>query len=354
MTFSDRFIDVAFGDSSFEQLLESLGPGQTLSAAHLLTALDGESEDVLEEAIEHLSYMGVDLNIQDLPVYAGDSEAAVRLRREQTLVKQGDLLQSLEDTDPLKMYLEEIAGIPAQGDVCALARELAKANRAGKDTPSRTQLLNLCLSRVVELACGYTGHGVLLLDLIQEGSMGLWESLADYEEGDFEQFCDYMIHWYLKKAVILYAHAAGVGQKLRQTVEDYRSVDEKLLAELGRNPTLEEIAEGLHVSVQEAAVAAQTLENARLLHRAKQPEPEQLPQEEDQAVEDTAYFQMRQRISELLSGLSSEDAKLLTLRYGLEGGLPMDPQQVGKHLGLTPEEVIARETAALAKLRQQN
>jgi RNA polymerase primary sigma factor len=68
-------------------------------------------------------------------------------------------------------------------------------------------------------------------------------------------------------------------------------------------------------------------------------------------VEDTALFQMRQRIMELLSNVSEEDAKLLTLRFGLEGGLPMTPEDAGRKLGLTPEEVIAREAAALARLR---
>ncbi|MEE1036890.1 MAG: sigma factor-like helix-turn-helix DNA-binding protein, partial [Oscillospiraceae bacterium] len=72
---------------------------------------------------------------------------------------------------------------------------------------------------------------------------------------------------------------------------------------------------------------------------------------EDQAVENTALFQMRQRISDLLSGLSETDAKLLTLRFGLEGGQPMGPEEAGRRLGLTPEEVVAREAAALAKLR---
>ena len=69
-------------------------------------------------------------------------------------------------------------------------------------------------------------------------------------------------------------------------------------------------------------------------------------------MEDTAYFQMRQRIAELLSGLSETDAKILTLRYGLEGGLPMDAGQVGEKLGLTATEVNEREAAALQKLRQ--
>ena len=89
-----------------------------------------------------------------------------------------------------------------------------------------------------------------------------------------------------------------------------------------------------------------------MIHRAKaQPEPD--PQEEEQAVEDTAYFQMRQRIQELLSALSETDAKLLTLRFGLEGGKPMTPVQTGQVLGLTPEQVVSREAAALNQLRNQ-
>ena len=89
-------------------------------------------------------------------------------------------------------------------------------------------------------------------------------------------------------------------------------------------------------------------------HANAQPQfqPEELPQEEDQAVEDTAYFQMRQRIEDLLSGLSGQDAQILSLRYGLGGGLPMDAAQVGAKLGLTAQEVNEREAAALAKLRQ--
>ena len=80
---------------------------------------------------------------------------------------------------------------------------------------------------------------------------------------------------------------------------------------------------------------------------------EELPEEEEAHVEDTALFQMRQRILDLLSGVSEEDAKLLTLRFGLEGGLPMSTEEVGRKLGLTPEEVTAKEAAALSKLRNK-
>ena len=77
------------------------------------------------------------------------------------------------------------------------------------------------------------------------------------------------------------------------------------------------------------------------------------PQEEDQAVENTAYFQMRQRITELLSVLPEDAAKILTLRFGLEGGLPLSPEETGRKLGMTAQEVLAAESAALAKLRQE-
>jgi len=132
-------------------------------------------------------------------------------------------------------------------------------------------------------------------------------------------------------------------------------VDERLLGELGRNATLEEIAEELHMTAEEAAVVKKTLDNARLLAQSRKPEEEaeDEAEEDSQAVEDTAYFQMRQRIAELLSALGAEDRKLLTLRFGLEGGKPLTPEETGRRLGLTPEEVVAREGAALAKLRNK-
>ena len=138
-----------------------------------------------------------------------------------------------------------------------------------------------------------------------------------------------------------------------QAVEDYRAVDERLLSELGRNATLEEIAQGLHMTVDAAAEVAKTMEAARMLAMAKQPQQQEPTSEDEQAVEDTAYFQMRQRIADLLADLDETDGRLLTLRFGLEGGKPLSPEEVGKKLGLTPEEAVAREAAALAKLRER-
>ena len=345
-------LEVDLEEHLFEALINNLKPGQKLSAAAVLAALDGEGE---AEAFAEAEFLTLPLDISDLPRASGHGEAAVRLRQEAQLAASGDLLSGLEEGDPLRLYLEEIASIPVCGDIRLLAQELGEANLAQREEPELySRILNLCLSRVVEIAKEYTGYGVLLTDLIQEGSMTLWRYLPRYAgDGDgFPLFRDCCIRYAMNKAVILQAHESGVGQKMRQALEDYRAVDERLLSELGRNPTLEEIAEELHMTLEEAEQVAQTLENARTVNRAKAAveEKEETP-DDDAAVEDTAYFQMRQRIAELISVLDEQEAALITLRYGLEGGLPLSPEETGRKLGMTPAEVVAAEAKALAKLR---
>lgn len=346
-------MDFTFDDSPLEDLLSTLAPDAVLPAGQLLTALEGEEEELLEDAFDRLEELRVTVSLSDLPKPSFTGETATRLTLEEKLAREGELLGALDADDPLQIYLEELAGIPAFGDLTLLAEDLAAANAAGEEGSAlMTALLNLSMNRVVDLAREYTGWGVLLLDLLQEGSMGLWSCIAGFRGGDFEARRDFAIRHTMVRAVILQARASGVGQRMRQLMEDYRTVDERLLTELGRNPTLEEIAEAMHVTLEVAAGAAENLENARLLSRARQ-EPMPVEEEEDQAVEDTAYFQMRQRISELLSSLNESQATLLTLRYGLEGGLPMTAQQVAVRLGMTTDEVVSAEAAALSQLREE-
>lgn len=341
-------MEFTFEASAWELALEALRPGSLLSAARFLALMEQESEAALEDALEMLEGKDILLDISDLPGRMGSGETAVRLRREAQLVKENKLPGGLEENDPLRLYLEEIAAIPVCGDPQILAQKCL----AG-DENAMAQLTGLMLSRVIEKAFCLAGRGVLLLDLIQEGSLGLWQAIMGYTGGDFESYCDRCIQRTLAKAVTLQARENGVGQKLRQAMEDYRDVDQRLLSELGRNPTLEEIALELHMTVEEASAVAETLEAARMVSRAKtENAPKEQQPEDEQAVEDTAYFQMRQRIAELLENLDETDAKLLTLRFGLEGGLPLSPADTGKRLGLTPEEVVAREAAALKKLRE--
>ena len=342
-------LDISFENSPWDSFRMTLQSGDTVSAADLLTLLEGESEAAFEEALEDLETGCMVLSLADLPKAPGTGEAALRLRQEIQLVSKGLDPSALGESDPLRLYLEEIAGAPETGDEAALAEKCA----AG-DEKAMEKLTNLGLKRVVELAGEHVGYGVLLLDLIQEGSLGLWQAVRGYHGGDYARHRDRWVRFYMAKAITLQARASGVGQKLRTALEDYRAVDERLLSELGRNPTIEEIALELHMQSEEAAAIQKMLDNARLLAQAKkQPEPEEETEEAEQSVENTALFQMRQRVLDMLSGLSETDAKLLTLRFGLEGGMPLSPEDTGRRLGLTPDEVLAREFAALAKLRNQ-
>ena len=341
-------MEFSFEESPWERYLRTKQAGDVISAGNLLAMLESESEQAVEDAIGDLEIGCMVLDISALPRNTGAGDVALRLRQEQQLVSQGLDYHKLEESDPLRLYLEEVAQTPAAGDEQLLAQSSASG-----DENAMVQLTNLGLSRVIEIAAEHVGYGVLLLDLIQEGSLGLWQAIRNYRSGDYISHRDRWIRFYMAKIVTLQARSNGVGQKMRTALEDYRTVDERLLSDLGRNPTLEEIALEMHMSVEETAAVKTMLDNVRLVAQAKKPEePEEETEEDTQAVEDTAYFQMRQRISELLSGLSQEDAMLLTLRFGLEGGKPLSPEEAGRRMGLTPDEVVAREGAALAKLRK--
>lgn len=336
----------AFEQTPWELALAGLRKGNVLSAARFLTLLEDADEEETENAFADLEEKGIFLDITGLPVDSGTGEMALRLRLEEQLAQSGKLPEGLEENDPLRLYLQEVESLSGE-DASALIEACAK-----NDESVYSRLLNTMLPRVVAAAKNAAGKGVLLLDLMQEGSLGLWQGILCYTEGDFYAHCDWWIDLYIAKTVVMQAKNRGIGQKLRKATEEYAQADHRLLTELGRNPTLEEIAADLQISPETAMILEGTVLSARMAAQVESQRAQSQPQPEDQqAVEDTAYFQTRQRILELLSNLEEIDAKLLTYRYGLEGGLPMSPVQTGEKLGLTAEEVVKREALALAKLR---
>lgn len=341
-------VGFSFGDSPWERYLQDKRPGDRVSAAHMLAMLEDTEEEALEDALAELEERGAELDISDLPRAAGDGAAAARLRRETQLARQGLDYRQLEQSDPLRLYLEELAENSDPLDEAALVPDAA-----GGDPCAMERLAEAGLPRVTELARQYVGYGVLLMDLIQEGSLALWQAVRDYRQGDYAAYRDRAVTFAMARAVVRHARQSGAGKRLRQSLEDYRTVDERLLGELGRNPSLEEIAQALHISPEQASILSKMLEDARLVAavRDQQPATEEDRQAQGQPVESTAAFHTRQRILDLLSVLSQEDSRLLTLRFGLEGSKPLSAEETSRQLGLTPEEVLQREAAALAKLR---
>lgn len=319
----------------------------TCSAARFLTLMESESEDALDQAFEYFTENRVVIDLSDLPKFRADGASATRLRREEELAKRNDLLSALEENDPLRIYLEEVAATPTAEDPQLLAEKCAAGDEAAPE-----KLVNAMLGSVIAIAREYVGRGVLLLDLCQEGGLALWQAILSYEGGDFESQCIAQIRQAMAMACLAQAMVCGIGQKLQEGMEDYRDMDQQLLGELGRNPTVAEIAKRLHITEEEAQTLKNALDNAQNRKNVDEERQEKEPEADDaQAPENTAYWESRQRILDLLSTLPEKDAKLISLRFGLEGGLPLTPEQTADRLGLTPEEVLEKESAALAALR---
>ena len=341
-------IEIQFEQSPWEAYLNSCTNGTSVPAWNLISMLEDEDDEAVEDAFRTIQEKQLDLDLSALPRTIAPGQAAQRLKQEKEYVQKGLNPSDMEENDPLRLYLEEIAGIPV------VEEELLVESLLSGDEKAAEALTNSGLGRVVQMAKEFAGWNVLLMDLIQEGSVGLWEAIQSYSGGDYTAHRDRMIRTALAKSVIVQARSNGISQKMRQSLQDYRSTDEKLLMELGRNPSLEEIAEGMKISREEAECIKKMMDDAILLNQAEQlAQPKEETPEDDLAVEDTAYFQMRQRIGELLSQLNEREAQILTLRFGLEKGRPMSAEEVGRTLGLTAGEVSRQESAALAKLRTE-
>lgn len=341
--------DFEFDESPWEAFLGSCKNGSSISAWNLLSMLEEEDDEAVEEAFELIRDKQLVLDISSLPKIEYTGQASLRLKQEKEYVQKGLSTKDMEENDPLRLYLEEIAGMPSYGDETLLAEALLSGSEHAAE-----QLTMLGLSRVVEKASQFAGQNVLLLDLIQEGSVGLWEAIGTYTGGDYSSHRDRMIHNAICKAILLQARNNGLAQKMRQALQNYRSADQRLLTELGRNPSLEEIADRMNITREEAEILKKMMDDASALEQAeKLTQPKEKTPEDEQAVEDTAYFQMRQRIGELLSSLSELDAKILTLRFGLESGRPLSAEETARSLGMTSGEVSQREAAALTKLRTE-
>lgn len=338
--------------SPWELALGQLRSGDSLNARRFLALVEASEDLSAEDAAMELEQRGVILDVSDLPWIAGNPDTQARLDLEKKLLEQGTLMENLEAHDPLRLFLEETDSLEKLEDGSDLAMAMAVA--AG-DESAMQELTNGYLACVLECAKEYAGSGVLLMDLIQEGSLGLWQGILSYETGDFRPHAIWWIRQAMARVVTLQAQANGVGQNLSQQIDLYQKTDRKLLTQFRRNPTELEIAQEMGITLEESTTLGKMLREIQTMAKLKktQTEPEQT-EEDDQAVEDTAYYQQRQRIDDMLTGLTDVETKLIRMRYGLDGQLPMTAVQVAQQLSMSLDEVAAVEMAALSKMRQKS
>lgn len=338
-----------FDIPAWEATLRGWKNGASISAWSLISMLEGEDDETVEQAFDILKEKHMEVDMQSLPRFSSGSQMAQRLDREAQLARGGLAPSQMEETDPLRLYLEEMEHQKTDEDEEKLAERLLSGSE-----DAAQMLLSVGLHRVVKQAQELAGHSVLLLDLIQEGNIGLWEAIGSYTGGDYASHADRLIRNSLHKAMVIQVRSTETGEKMRRALQDYQRADQQLLTSLGRNPAVEEIAEFMNITPEQADTIRKTMDDCLLLQQAQaHMQPKEETQEDEMAVEDTAYFQMRQRIGELLSQLEETDAKILTLRFGLEKGLPLSAEETAKKLGMAADEVSRREAAALARLRQK-
>lgn len=337
--------------SPWDLAVARLRRGDSLSAQRFLTLMRSTEDISPEDAALELEQMGVMLDVTGLPVVASNPDTAPRLSLEQELLKNGGWSESLSDKDPLRLFVEELAYCACIDDEDALA-----AQAAAGDQKAMQRLTDGYLKTVFDCAGEFAGRGVLLMDLVQEGSLGLWQAILNFESGSFREHAMWWIRQAMARAVTLQAEADGVGGHLAGQIDRYQKTDKLLLTRLGRNPTDEEIALELGITLEETISLGKTLREVQNMARIQKEKDKaaESAAEDDLAVEDTAYYQTRERVNDLMEGLTEQETMVLNLRYGLGGKAPMTAQEAAVKMNMTAAQIAAVESAALAKMRGGN
>jgi RNA polymerase primary sigma factor len=268
-----------------------------------------------------------------------------------------DILKGVNIDDPVRMYLKEIGKVPllsANEEV-----ELAKRMEAG-DEDAKRQLAEANLRLVVSIAKRYVGRGMLFLDLIQEGNLGLIKAVEkfDYKKGfKFSTYATWWIRQAITRAIADQARTIRIPVHMVETINKLIRIKRQLLQELGRDPTPEEIALEMEMDpdkVREILKIAQ--EPVSLETPIGEEEDSHLgdfiPDDEVQAPSDVATFTLlREQLSNVLHTLTDREQKVLRLRFGLDDGRARTLEEVGKEFDVTRERIRQIEAKALRKLR---
>ena len=340
---------------------------------------DGEEQDLLEGIPEEELKAASDVPLPK--VRTKKTRSSVRKRNEAANV-------TMLTGDPVRMYLKEIGKVPllsAAEEIdlamkieagVAAAAELDKAEEEGRELERREkrrlgrveqvgidakqQLIEANLRLVVSIAKRYVGRGMLFLDLIQEGNLGLIRAVEkfDYTKGfKFSTYATWWIRQAITRAIADQARTIRIPVHMVETINKLVRIQRQLLQELGREPTPEEIGKEMGLPAERVReIQKISQEPVSLETPIGEEEDSQLGDfiEDDAAVvpPDAASFSMLQeQLSKVLDGLAERERKVISLRFGLEDGHPRTLEEVGREFGVTRERIRQIESKTLAKLR---
>jgi len=323
--------------------------------------IENWSTEVLDNMVANLLELGIELVDDDAKEPAAEGAAAPAVDEDMLAQPTVDMeIGKLDDiplTDPVRMYLREIGKVP----LLDAAEEVALAKRveAGDDT-AKKKIVDANLRLVVSIAKKYIGRGMLFLDLIQEGNLGLIRAVEkfDYRKGfKFSTYATWWIRQAITRAIADQARTIRVPVHMVETINKMVRISRQLVQRLGREPTDEEIAGEMEIEpskVEEIRRIAQlpvSLETPIGEEEDSQLgdfiEDRDLPSPEEAA----AGHLLHEQIEEMLEALSEREREVLHFRFGLEDGRSYTLEEVGKRFGVTRERIRQIEAKALRKLR---
>ena len=338
--------------------------GGTLTCSELMDALaqDSVTPDAMDALYQRCMDEGIEI-VDDADVGAEDDAAdfADDLEDKDETDADVDIDLSVPEgvalDDPVRMYLKEIGRVPlltAEEEV-----DLARRMEAG-DESARHRLEEANLRLVVSIAKRYVGRGMMFLDLIQEGNLGLLKAVEkfDYSKGyKFSTYATWWIRQAITRAIADQARTIRIPVHMVETINKYIRVSRQLLQELGRDPTPEEIAHRMGLSVarvreimkisQEPVSLETPIGEEEDTHLSDFIEDEAAPDPADAA----SMLLLKEQISEVLTTLAPREAEVLRLRFGLVDGRSRTLEEVGQNFGVTRERIRQIEAKALRKLR---
>ena len=339
-----------------EKILKKAKEKGKLTYGELATELDDANPSQMEKIFDEMEKIGIDLLNDDFEDEPDEEDLAEveDLKLDEVLE---DNFEGINIDDPVRMYLREIGRIP----LLTFEQELELAQRVLKgDEEAKKELAEANLRLVVSIAKKYVGRGMLFLDLIQEGNMGLIKAVEkfDYTKGfKFSTYATWWIRQSITRAIADQARTIRIPVHMVETINKLIRTSRHLLQQMGREPTPEELAQELDMSVEKVMEIQKIAQDPVSLETPIGEEDDShlgdfIQDDDSPAPQDAAaYTLLKEQLSEVMSTLTPREAKVLRLRFGLDDGKARTLEEVGKEFDVTRERIRQIEAKALRKLR---